>query len=403
MSRAGHEKMLRQSTLEGMEDVFSTSVDFLIAFSREHPNEWTAFTAAIGLPGEEVRIAIDKQLENDEPRAVRKIISTPENGLGPYEAQSLSDSKAPISQPVSDAMRQATKEAKDAGEVANPGRMMQILLSSPSVARSLLSGLVEVAVLDQAFPVLIVANPEPPAFNLDFFQSQTRELLDRMWPKIQEETQKMAPGIADKKDERFEENPDYYLKRVNLAEHLNQPIPDSNPLFVKHLFSLRSGGCLHAAENEARIRKAPEVTLDHMFFSLLQEGLETTKFFESKGVDWQTMRARLDESLPTYEDGPRWPPKARNLGMNMPDEIITEEFPSLSDIKSDDNLDNFKESIDLWSKRIDEIRDATRKREFSDLLWVIPCFSESETLAYGLLIEAGLTVEEVKATTDSAY
>ena len=44
-----------------------------------------------------------------------------------------------------------------------------------------------------------------------------------------------------------------------------------------------------------------------------------------------------------------------------------------------------------------------RPRTFSDLLWVIPCFNEPETLAYCYLTGAGITVEEVKAETDSEY
>lgn len=403
VSAAGHEKMMRQVSLDDMEGVFSTSIDFLIAFSRQYMEEWSAFTSEIGVSEDKISQAIESQLENDEPRAIRTVTPTKENGLTVSEAQELSSSQAPFSQPCHDAMRQSVREAKDVGELANPGRMMQILVSLPSAARSLFLNFVDTNTLDQASKHLVVRQVEAPAFDLDYFQSRTREMMDRMWPKIQEEINQRIPRINDRQEERFKQNPDYFLKRIDLAECLSQPIPDSNPLFAIHPFALRCGDCHRAAENEARIRKAPEVTLDHMFFSLLQDGLDTTRFFESKGVDWQTMRSKLDEMLPTYEDGPRWPPKARNLGMNTPSETVMEKFPHVSDFTQGQDSDDYKEALDQWSHRIDGITRSARPREFSDLLWVIPCFNEPKSLAYGLLMETDLTVEDVQAATDSTY
>ena len=383
--------MVRQSSFDDMEDTYSTSIDLLAAYVVEYPENWSAFVSHLGVSDALIQQRVSELGEDQEPRATRIIIPSEENGLTHEQADAINEHKAPWSQPVSDAMRATVKEAKESRATATPGRCMQILLGSDCLARTLILEATNEGTLQAATRHLIVEEVETKMeFEIETFMERSRNMIDRLMPKIRSEVDALTPNLAVQREELFAKNPERYTTRIKLAEHLAKPI-----VYQQFEFSQRSGGCLFAAENEARIRKAPETTIDHLFFSLMQEGLETTKFLESKGVDWRAWRTSLDSEIPTFEgEGVRFPPKARNLMMNTPSDKVLPPMRSLSEYMDEDRIDQWREDI------VDREKHA-RDRKFSDALWLLGCLGEPKTLAYRYLTEASITVNDVKAITDN--
>ena len=383
---------LRQPRLDDMENMFATSIDLLFAFSIEYPNEWRSFLSAIPLSLDDANHAIEQEFKNVEQRAVRSFEAPTGSGLTAEQAKTLSEFQSPNSQVVHDAMRSVIKSAKDANEVANPGRLIQMLLTEDSAARRMLLGFAPVEQVEAAFPSLYVESMDiGPAMSLEFVREHSRKLAKRIWPKIQEEVEALTSDYVDRKEELFEKNPERYATRRNLVDEWSRPLA-----YPEYEFGLMSQACVSAAEVEARIRKAPEFSLDHLFFSLLQDGTATVEFLESKGIDWRVWRAEMDLALPTFGEGPRWPKKSSDLGLHGPEEKIRPKSPDLRTF-----LDSNR--IEEWKTAMEANMAMARPRKFSDLLWLISCFEEPETLAYGYLTGAGITVEEVKAQTDSVY
>ena len=391
MTAARTERMVRQESFDDIEDCYTTSIDFMLAFAAEHPESWAGFLQALGLSDEAIKNLVGQYLEFEEVRAVRMIIPTTENGVSQEQANSLNQMNAPISQPVYDAMRTAVKEARARQSPANPGRLMELLFIGECQARALLLSCVAEVRLTAAYPELTCHSVDSGhTFDIESIRSNMNSMLDKMWPKIREEADAQTPNLNHRKEELYAKNPEKYHTRINLVEHLARP-----PLEPKYEFCQRSGGCLAAAEVEARIRKAPEITIDHMFFSLLQEGLETTALLESKGVDWRVWRSELDERIPTFEgDGVRFPPNARNLGMNLPSERVLPPMRPISEYMDEGRSDQWREDIVNREK-------FARDRKFSDALWLFGCLSEPKTFAYEYLTTAGITVEDIKAVTDN--
>ena len=394
ISAAGMEAMMRKSDFIVDDSVPPTanSVDLLSAFSKKFPELWNPFLTLLELDGEAAFRNSDEfsNLEEPlpEPRIPKEDADEATKGVAKFEKKH----RPPFTKPINDAVRQAMREAKDSKSSPSVGRLVQIMLSSDCNARQMLLSKKSVEVLDRAIAAIPSEPSTLPDSNsmIEGMQAGVKGLLDKTWPKLREVG--ITPRALEFNEKHYAENPDYYRGRVNLAEHLQRPA-----LEEKYEFSQKSGGCLHAAQNEARIRNAPEVTLDHMFFSLLQPGLETTRFMAEKGVDWRKWREEMEDLIPNYkEEGPRFPPNARNLGMGFPEDRIRPVNPSLSDFEGDNRFEQ-------WRDKVFEHEKIYRPRTFSDLLWVIPCFNEPETLAYCYLTGAGITVEEVKAETDSEY
>ena len=148
--------------------------------------------------------------------------------------------------------------------------------------------------------------------------------------------------------------------------------------------------CRTAAANEARIRKAPEVTLDHLLLGLLQDGTDTSAFLDGYGVDRNEWRRRLDESLTRYDEGPRWPPNARDFGMSHPGDgmetVFKKEIP--------DDVDIFKLTREERREYIDRKPGTVR---FTDIMWLSNVPREEKTLAHKLFEEAGITDDAIRA------
>ena len=394
MSAAGHEAMLRnpQFVTEDKEPNVATSIDFLRVFAKKFPAVGAEFISTAGLTWEQILECSDQYVEFEEPLPERLIPDKVREHLSEEQIKVQMERRPPFTAPCSAAFKAASKEAREASQNASVGRVIQLLISSECNARSMLLELAPADTLDLAIAKIDTAPSEAssPETMITSFKDNVRSLLDKTWPDLRQigETERSR----EFRDKHFAENPGYYSGRVDLGTELQKPSPSE-----AQSFSLRCGTCLHAAENEARMRNAPERTLDHMFFSLLQEDLDTTKFLQSKGIDWREWRDQIDQEIPTYEgEGPKFPPSSRDLGMNLP----SHELMPPMDMKAD--LDRMKGKDD-FAERMKERRAKARPRKFSDLLWLIPCLKEKDTLAYGYLTTAGITIEEIEAMTDCKY
>jgi hypothetical protein len=385
VSAAGIEAALRKPTFVADDTGTPTanSVDLLRAFSKNFPELWLTFQTELGISTELI-FGESEQFASIEETLPEPIVCVDDTDkASKMIADFQSKYNPPMTKPIKEAVRQAMREAKESQQSPSIGRVAQIMLTGDCNARQRLDD----AII--AIPTTPSIAPDPGSM-FNSIQAGIKEMIDKTWPTIREVGHSERHRAYEEK--HYAENPGYYHGRINLPEYLKRPILREDLEFTQ-----LSGGCLHAAKNEARMRKAPEATLDHMFFSLLQHGLETTNFLEEKGVDWRKWQLELDSLIPTYEgEGPRFPPNARNLGMNLLEDRIRPQNPTLSDYEGENIFEQ-------WRDKVHENEKMVRPRKFSDLLWIIPCFKEPETLAYGYLTTAGITVEEVMAETDSVY
>ena len=190
------------------------------------------------------------------------------------------------------------------------GPLIAAVFETDSIARDALFAVTDPANIDGALQWL---REQPdlddgPDF-MEALKAQTREVLDRMWPKIREQSEsRTSERMQTAREKHYEEDPDRYEKHLDVAERLSE-----HKLDVEKDYAWRVGVCLHAAGNEARIRRASECTLDHMLAALVRDGTDTAAFLDRTGVDRDQWANRLDALLPRFEAGPRWPPNDRSL------------------------------------------------------------------------------------------
>jgi hypothetical protein len=353
-----------------------------------------AARAAIDLQSWNAALAAEHPLEaQPEPRTLKDGASESDRRLFEIgkrleEERFAKKESAPLTKPLKEAMRLAKREALATGrETYTLGQLVSAVLRTESNAATVLASLADEAKLPEAFRWLD-AQPDPAEG--DFVadrMANTKALVAKMWPSIREQSYAKfdRSKFNSQREELYAKNPDRYEMPLNLSDAMKRPIPDG------HLgFHARSGLFLHAAANEARIRHAPEVTFNHMFYVLLQDGTETSQFLDQHGVDREEWRQAVDEVLPRFEEGPRWPENARDLGMNMPsagDKVITKK-------PMPEDLDFSTMTKDQRGEYIEVIRG---NKPFVDLAWLLIVFKEEETVGFGLMAEAGITADSVKA------
>lgn len=251
---------------------------------------------------------------------------------------------------------------EDKGEAETAvGRLIADLLTEPSDARALLQSLQtkgdwrdEVNRLKE-----VRVQEDDPAGR---FKQISQNIGEAAWKQSQDEMAQANQTLQELKEQEYALHPERFEARVNLSEALAATDP------LQWVVE-----CKRAAENEARIRRAPLVTLDHMIFCTLSPGLDTTKFLEENGVDWRAWRTQLDIELPTFEVGPRWPEMAWDLGMSQASPIVFLREPG-PDGK--------------------EHRPAAEK--MTDLSWLLAAAGHPQCLSYQLLQRAGLSDDDVR-------
>jgi hypothetical protein len=213
----------------------------------------------------------------------------------------------------------------------------------------------------------------------------TRELLDASWGQIQKEMREKEAAHFSRMDqfreEHYAKNPAYYEEPVDL------PAAWEKSDELMH----RMGACLRAARNEARIRRAPEVRLDHMIIALLQPGTNTAKYLTSRGIDWGAWRIWLDDRLPRQEDGPRFPENARDLGMNLETNrtLVPKEGLPIPD--SDLTREDVRKHMGFQETG----------QAFTDLHFLLAASNEPKSLTYQLLARAGLTTDDLQGEVET--
>jgi ATP-dependent Clp protease ATP-binding subunit ClpA len=313
----------------------------------------------------------------------------------PTEAGADGDSPAPVSGPVKQAMKAAMKEAAEQGlSRYSIERTIAPLLTMDCNARALLLDLgVDAEDLSWLTSSTKEAEPKAPwseTFMADI-QRDTRQLMDAAWPQLMGEVETKfdhAPVTA-LKNKVYEENPDRYEKSLSLTAELAK-----GSVLEEDAFMACVGICLHAAENEARIRKAPQVTLEHLFYVLLQDGTNTAEFLDERGVDRDQLRRRLDAEMPRFREGPRWPDSTRALTMSVPEDSVCHYVTA--GLSMDELMqmpfDEQKAHMQLVPRP-----DQT----FSDLMWLENACAETETLTGQILAELSITREDVRAALKS--
>ena len=148
-------------------------------------------------------------------------------------------------------------------------------------------------------------------------------------------------------------------------------------------YSWRSGVLLHAAANEARIRKASEATLDHLLVALLRDGTDSAAFLDARGVNRKSWMRRLDEALPRFAEGPRWPPNARDLNMS----IHTNGSYQIKPLPEGRAIESLTK--EERKEYVEQIVDPHLR--FTDLRYLANVPDEPKTIAHDLFEEAGIT------------
>jgi ATP-dependent Clp protease ATP-binding subunit ClpA len=387
MLLASQERMKRKAPLglEAMTQGMIGTADLLIVFLDRYPEPSKTFTSQLG---------IDVETLNSELRSIGDTQEPVPDLAKESRVLASMDIKPSFSAPLKNAMKASREQAREKQlDRAILEDFIKALLAQDCEARGAILRLTTAGELDQAIKDLHVE----PNGSIDVASSMMAsmpQMLDSLWPKLQEEqrTERIKRQGGDKvleqKEKLYAENPDYYDKSLNLPERFAADVPDDRK------YQQCCGACVHAAENEARMRHAPEVKLDHVLLAILQEGTATWKYLESKGINPRLWRQALDEQLPRYDDGPRWPPQARDLGMNIPDRgsrlIIKKDIP--------DDLDMAKLTPE---QRKEYAERQPSGRRFTDVAWLVAMAKEKDAFAYRLLNEAGITEDELHAETEA--
>lgn len=264
--------------------------------------------------------------------------------------------------------------------------MVAAVFESDSIARDALYAVTDPAKIDGALQWL----REQPDLNdgpdlMEAFKAHTREVLDQMWPKVREQsTSRTSEKMQTAREKLYGADPEMYEKPLNIAEQLSK-----HKLDIEKDYSWRVGICLHAAGNEARIRRAPERTLDHLLVALVRDGTDTAGFLDRLGIDRVDWAVRLDAALPRFEEGPRWPPNDRSLGMSIPSNVRY-ECKSLPDGLELANLS--PEELRPYI-----VRTVDTDRRFTDLVMLRKVHEEPQTVAFRLFQETGITVDDLRA------
>ena len=366
--------------LDALENQMMGSVDIVLGLF-QHQHEMTdRWCGALSVDQEKILELLNSVGDTNEPAPEPNAFSAEAAELDPG-AKRMLQNKRVVSSVVRDALKRIKHHGKQTGTQPKIGDLAVALLEGEGEVRDTVLQVVSPDELERSLSVL-KETPEKPVDFMAATMSNMRGLLDKMWPKLQEEALSNRPELARAqavKDELYEQDPSRYEERLPLSDAYSRELPEGKE------FLALTGLCLHAAGNEARIRKAPFVTLDHMIAALLQPGTHTFDFLESRGIDPVSWYKQLDKRLARQESGPRWPENSRDLTMNLPSDQKMETTRPISEIDFD-NLPR-EEILKFYQSK-------PTGEEFSDLHFLKAVLNEPQTLSHGLLTSAGLTASD---------
>ncbi|RYG37225.1 hypothetical protein EON81_07305 [bacterium] len=393
MTASTHEHSLDQATL-GFEKIGKgslNSIHVMRGFFKVFPEWAEAFCERAGIdpPGLQRFFLEDFPEEPQPDPPVLQENPTREQAerfeVGRILHRSEIGGGAVFTRPVREALRLSRNQVTEEKTHVSPvGSFLAELLEGESNARSAVlsqAGLVE---LQSAIGFLRSGDPSPldKPFPLPDFQAQARKVIERAWPKIDTQAWKETERLEDR---LYEKDPSRYEMPVDIAAELARP----NDLSAERDYNWRGGLLLRAAGNEARIRKAPQATLDHLFFALLRDGTDTAAFLDEKGIERKVWRDRLDAELPRFEEGPRWPRNDRALtfGIHQNSSLRFQAHPE------------GKEPVefDLHEMRQLSERVVDRNLRFTDLRHLRYLHDEPQTIAFRLFAEAGIMNTDLKS------
>lgn len=366
--------------LDALENQMMGSVDIVLGLFQHQPEMTDLWCGALSVDQEKIFELLNSVGDTNEPAPEPNAFSAEAAELDPGAKRMLQNNRV-FSSVVRDALKRIKHHGKQTGTQPKIGDLAVALLEGEGEVRDTVLKVVSPDELERSLSVL-KETPEKPVDFMATTMSNMRGLLDKMWPKLQEEALGNRPELARAqavKDEPYEQDPSRYEERLPLSDTYSRELPEG-----KEFLSL-AGLCLHAASNEARIRKAPFVTLDHMIAALLQPGTHIFDFLESRGINPESWYKQLDKRLPRRESGPRWPENSRDLTMNLPSDQKMEPTRPISEIDFD-NLPK-EEILKFYQSK-------PTGEEFSDLHFLMVVLNEPQTLSYGLLTSAGLTASD---------
>ncbi|RYG48036.1 hypothetical protein EON79_05635, partial [bacterium] len=314
-----------------------------------------------------------------------------------YEAQMLlhrnqDGGGSVMTGPVKAALRQSKRWAKERrSDQFTAAVFLAELLGEESNARRLLIQRTHPERLERAIATLRESSdPSSTGFSADSLMADSRKLMDKVWPKAQAEVrEEVGDEVQMLMEDLYAKDSSRYEEPLDVASELAA----ARALDSEHRYLAMGGTLLHAAGNEARIRRAPEATLDHLFLALLRDGSDTAAYLDRKGVDRESWRDRVDDALPRFAEGPRWPINSRDLTFSLHENSVTErrslpEGKTWLDIPAEELKDYFETTIDETLR-------------FTDLRNLKGVHAEPETMAYLLFVEAGITKEELAAEIEA--
>ena len=318
----------------------------------------------------------------------------PEEAAGepPYAAQLRESigreyvSSSPMSKAVTSALHLGQRRAIEEGRQLSVSSFLSNLLRRPCQARTFLihKGFKEED-FDRALEAIVDQPDDPISMNdfLDRNMKSMRSLMDdlmtpenrdRMIEEMTGKPDELRGKLERARDEAYERNPELHDTKPNLPAKLASAseLPDQ-PFFSKVI------EVMSASEYEARSRKAPLVTLEHLLLALLVPGTDTWALIEVGDGDPTMAAQALDNATPRFVEGPRWPEKEGALIMAMP---------------SDRHHAFDWTQMHSGSNQRDHM--STTLIPFSDILFLDTIVDREERLAAKVLFDAGVTKLRVK-------
>lgn len=374
--------------IDDIETLSTPSQSALAAFAKHFPEMAQEFAKRAGFDAADIPSAIRQDLP-EEPQPEPPVL--PENATDEqirlFEIKMEARKKreaAPMTRPMVAAIRAGKQVAADSGaERCELGHFLAALLETESNARDIIRRLSNPGLLPEALLWLKTASTptETPDFRA-ITQQYMRQTMDREWPRIQKENRSARHEEA--REVAYANNPSLYEEPLDIAARLaSVSVPPEKQ------YTLCCGVYLHAAANEARIRRSPEILLDHMLVAVLRDGSCTARFLDQLHVDRQEWARILDAELPNHADGPRWPPNSRALGMCIPsNQVFRFNSPpngvAIEDLPAEEAKQYIVRSVDL-------------ERQFTDLSFFANVLDEPETIACRLFREAAICQDDIGA------
>ncbi len=363
-------------------DKMAGSCDFLLAFRDAYPTVWAQFLVGIGITDEKLITLISLNGNTQEPECSRKPKDDSRKYMRYRLMKYMESMDSPWSEHPHNIRRECANEAKKTKRLISEVRWLELLLNGECEAREVL-----LQVTDPESLTRVLAKLEPSPDMPDLFGTMINNVVQ---------------GTADFGHKVDGADKFALMKNVNpgripkpegelvIPEPIPDPVLELTPEEIE--FDRQLEEWMNHAEKKAREFRAPRILFDHLFLCLLEDGTDTSRFLDSRGIKRESWREGISTVLPVYETETDYLRPSNEFG-----DVIPEDYEKLGLVEAMERLQaqglSQKESMDRVFEFIEETQ---QPRKFIDLLWLEDEPLSSNSVARSLLRQANIGESDIK-------